>query len=388
MAIAKAGPNEYLLVGRGGRLENRGSAVQTFLRPGTITVLVPSSKQEAAFEFTQETNDGVPLRFKGIVLYRITDPIAAARQFDFGSPGAVDRITTLLTHVCLGELRHAVSHMTMVECIEGRKTTLSGVADAALASTVGAAHAAAADSGGWGITVEVAQVAQVFIVDAELRRQLEAEVRNEIKLKSDQSDVRTHEEAERTKLASEDRVAEQKLTLDRERLRRDEELAVARVARDRRMQAEDLATEQHALELERERFHARAVVDRDRLETETPVRLHALATEADLLRQELATHRLRADVKGLEVEAEMELPRARLALRREILPIEQAPRIVEAAAKVLNGTTLSLYGGDAQLVGQLAPLLDVIGRAVAGATIGVAPQRAGAGRESAPAADA
>jgi hypothetical protein len=154
------------------------------------------------------------------------------------------------------------------------------------------------------------------------------------------------------------------------------------------MQAEDLATEQHALELERERFHARAVVDRDRLETETPVRLHALATEADLLRQELATHRLRADVKGLEVEAEMELPRARLALRREILPIEQAPRIVEAAAKVLNGTTLSLYGGDAQLVGQLAPLLDVIGRAVAGATIGVAPQRAGAGRESAPAADA
>jgi hypothetical protein len=388
VAIAKAGPNEYLLVGRGGRLENRGSAVQTFLRPGTITVLVPSSKQEAAFEFTQETNDGVPLRFKGIVLYRVTDPIAAARQFDFGSPGAVERITTLLTHVCLGELRHAVSHMTMVECIEGRKTTLSGVAAAALAATVGTAHADPSDPGGWGITVEVAQVAQVFIVDAELRRQLEAEVRNEIKLKSDQSDVRTREEAERATLASEDRVAEQKLALDRERLRRDEELIVARVARDRRMGAEDLATEQHALELERERFRARAELDRDRLETETPVRLQALVAEAEVLRQELETRRLRTEVKGVEVEAEMALPRARLALRREILPIEQAPRIVEAASKVLNGTTLSLYGQDAQLVGQLAPLLDVIGRAVAGATNDTGPRRTGTATGSATAGDA
>ncbi len=65
MGIVRAGPNEYLLVGNKGVLENRGSAVTTFLRPGTIYVLVPSTKQEAAFEFTQETKDGVPLRFKG-----------------------------------------------------------------------------------------------------------------------------------------------------------------------------------------------------------------------------------------------------------------------------------------------------------------------------------
>ena len=76
-------PNQYLLVGRHGTLENRGSAVQVFLRPGTIHLLVPGTKQEAAFEFTQETRDGIPLRFKGTVLYRITDPVAAAKQFDF-----------------------------------------------------------------------------------------------------------------------------------------------------------------------------------------------------------------------------------------------------------------------------------------------------------------
>ena len=136
MAIVRAGPNEYLLVGETGVLENRGSAVTAFLRPGTIYVLVPSTKQEAAFEFTQETKDGVPLRFKGTFIYRVADPIAAAAMFDFTEGEGTTQITTLLTHVCYGELRHAVSHMTMVECIEQRKTTLSGVVAAALQATV------------------------------------------------------------------------------------------------------------------------------------------------------------------------------------------------------------------------------------------------------------
>jgi regulator of protease activity HflC (stomatin/prohibitin superfamily) len=140
-----------------GRLENRGSAVQAFLLPGAIYVLVPATKQEASFEFTQETKDGIPLRFKGIVIYRITDPLTAARLFDFQSGDGVLEITALLTHVCLGELRDAVSHMTMVECIEQRKATLSGVVESALERAV---HEAAEDAADWGITIEVAQVAQ------------------------------------------------------------------------------------------------------------------------------------------------------------------------------------------------------------------------------------
>ena len=87
MPVVNAGPDQFLLVGSEGILENRGSAVHAVLRPGSIFVLVPSSKQEAAFEFTQETRDGIPLRFKGIVIFRITDPVAAARQFDFRSGG-------------------------------------------------------------------------------------------------------------------------------------------------------------------------------------------------------------------------------------------------------------------------------------------------------------
>ena len=367
MPVVRAGPNEYLLIGRRGRLENRGSAVQAILMPGAIYVLVPSTKQEATFEFTQETKDGIPLRFKGIIVYRVTDPIAAARQFDFTGRGGMVQITTLLTHVCLGELRHAVSHMTMVECIEQRKTTLSGVAEAALQATI---HGGDRESNAWGITVEVAQLAQVFIVDTQLRQQLEAEVRNEIKLKSDQSNVRTKEETRLTEMASEGRVEEKKLASDPESLGRQEELELVQLARQRRMQAENVATQRQALQLEQERFRAEMEAEQDRVNTEAPVRMLRVSKESEVLRDELEMRKLQNQVKALDVDHELLLPRAQQELRREILPLEQAPQIVEAASKVLQGTNLSIYGENALLLGQLAPVFEILGRAVQQATQG------------------
>ncbi len=361
MPFVRVGPSQYLLVGRGGKVENRGSAVQAFLLPGAVYVVVPASKQEAAFEFTQETRDGIPLRFKGIIIYRITDPVAAARLFDFSDRSGISQITTLLTDVCLGELRHAVSHMNMVDCIEQRKTTLSAVAESALQATIHGEHGQADD---WGITLEVAQLAQVFIVDKELRQQLEAEVRNEIKLRSEQSNLRTQEENRLAEMASDGRVQERKLASDQESLRREEELEMAQLARQRRMQAEAVATERRAFELEQERFEAEMARDQAAVEIEAPVRLLRVAREAEVLREELKMRRLQNQVKALDVEHELLLPRAQQELRLEMLPVEQAPQIVEAASRVLHGTNLSIYGENAQLVGQLAPVFEILARGI------------------------
>ena len=376
MAIVRAGPNEYLLVGRRGVLENRGSAVTVWLRPGTIYVLVPSTKQEAAFEFTQETKDGVPLRFKGTFIYRIDDPTAAATMFDFSRGHGIDQITILLTHVTFGELRHAVSHMTMVECIEQRKTTLSGVVAAALQSTI---HSDGNDSREWGVRIEAAQVAQVFIVDATLRQQLEAEVRNEIKLKADQSNMQAQEQIQLAELESQGRVQEQKLAGDQAKLRRDEEMELAQIARQRRAQTETLATDRQILELEQERLHAQLAADRDRVTAEAPVRLLRLETERGILAEELTLLQLQNQVKALEVERDLLLARAQQEMKVAILPLEQAPRMVESASKVLQGTNLSIYGEGGQVLGQLAPLFDYMSRTIEKATGASVVQEADSG---------
>ena len=365
MAIVRAGPNEYLLVGRKGVLENRGSAVTVYLRPGTIYVLVPSTKQEAAFEFTQETKDGVPLRFKGTFIYRVDDPAAAASMFDFSDGQGMAQITALLTHVCFGELRHTVSHMTMVECIEQRKTTLSGVVSAALAATI---HDGGDQTRAWGVRIEAAQVAQVFIVDPALRQQLEAEVRNEIKLRADQSNMHAQEQVQLAELESQGRVQEQKLAGDQAALRREEELELARIARERRARTEKLTTDRQILDLGRDRLQAQLAADRHRVAAEAPVRLLRLSTERRILAEEMAVRDLERQVRELEVERDLLLAKGQQDLRMAVLPLEQAPRIVDSASKFLQGTNLSLYGEGSQLLGQLAPLFDYLARTLQTAT--------------------
>lgn len=361
MPFARAGADEYLLVGRGGRLENRGSAVQTFLLPGSIHVVVPAAKQEAAFEFTQETHDGIPLRFKGIVVYRVTDPIAAAQQFDFHH-GGPDSISVLLGHVSLGELRHAVSHMTMTECIEERKTTLSTIVRTSLDTTIGRAEDG---SSAWGITIDVAQVAQVFIVDPGLRVQLEAEVRNEIRLRSDRSAIATDEAKTLAERDSRERVEEGRLASEREDLRREEVLETARLERERRLATERLGTDRHAFSVELERVQAAMTAEQGRIRAETPSRLLRTESDRTILAEELETKRLEREVRQVEVEMELMLPRAQQAMRREILPLEQAPEIVRAASGVLGGANLTLYGDEGAVLGRLAPVLDLVSDAVA-----------------------
>jgi regulator of protease activity HflC (stomatin/prohibitin superfamily) len=325
MPFVRALPNQYLLAGRGGRLENRGTAVQAFLMPGSVWVLVPSTKQEAGFEFTQETRDGIPLRFKGIVVYRITDPVAAAKVVDFTGADGPQRINSLLADICLGELRHAVSQMTMTECIEQRKTTLSVVIRDALEATVHTEHE------DWGLTLEVVQVAQVYITDDELRRELESEVRNQIRLRSAHSRVSTTEQTELAEMAARERVA----TADR----------AARQAR---------------------------------IEAEAPVRLLGIAREHEVLAQELELQALRNRVRELRVEHDLSRSRAEQALRQEMLPLEQAPSIVEAASGVLRGTHLSLYGEDAGLLRVAGPLFDAAARAVERSVASIATVAEGA----------
>lgn len=376
MPFVKAGSGEYLLVGKGGRLENRGTAIQTWLRPGSIYIRIPSTKVEGAFEFTQETKDGIPLRFKGIFVYRVTDPITAAGHFDFWNMAdGVEQVTALLTHILLGELRDAVSHLTMPQCIEGRKTTLTDVASRAL----GTAVSGGASGEPWGIAIEAAQVAQVFIVDNALRAQLEAETRNEIRLKAEQSNIKTQEETQLAQMTSQARVDDQRLAKDREDLRRAEELQTATVARDRRRQAEEVATAQAAMELERERFASEMAAEAARLEAEKPIRLAKIEQEREALAQEIELRELQRRVRELEVERDLLQNRAEQELRREMLPIEQAPRIIESASKILQGANLSVYGDDARLLGQLDPIFEVIARHLRGA----AGTTAGSGTDSA-----
>ena len=328
MPFVKVNPNEYLVVGRGGKAFNYGTAIGKFLWPGTTYVIIPSTQQETSFEMTQESLDGIPLRFKGIVVYRISAPEVAAKRFDFSQGRGHEEIKSMISHVSLGELRATVSHLTMKDCIEQRKTTLTDAVRNALNEVVQGGSAEA----GWGVDIDVVQVAQVFIVDNELRRQLEAEVRNQIKSTSDLSDIRLQEE-----------------------------IQLAKVASQRRLQQEGLESEKQRVAIAEETFQLQKELEKNQTESDTPVQMLKLQHKLELMQKDLELRQLEYEIKELEVRTNMLAEKAKQDLRKEILPLEQMPEIANALSQIFNGANLSVYGNATEsLLSTYAPLVEFL----------------------------
>lgn len=326
MPFVKVNPNEYLVVGRGGKAVNYGTAIGTFLWPGATYVIIPSTQQEATFEMTQESVDGIPLRFKGIVVFRISTPEIAAKRFDFSKGRGHEEIKSMISHVCLGELRATVSHLTMKDCIEQRKTTLTDAVRNALEEVVSDPEA------GWGVEIDVVQVAQVFIVDQELRRQLEAEVRNQIRSTSDLSDIHLQEE-----------------------------IRLAKIGSERRLQQENLESEKQRVAIAEESFQLQKELEKNQTESDTPVQVLKMEHRMHLLQKELELQRLAYELKELEVRTDMLSEKAKHDLRKDILPMEQMPEIAEALSRMFQGANLSVYGDAAESVfSTYAPLIELL----------------------------
>ena len=102
MPIIRTKPSEYLVTAEHGKLMNRGAAARLFLRRKTPFVKVPGDQQEACFEMTQETRDGIPLRFKGIAVFRIITPALTAQLFDFTSQTGLQTMQSLIAKACRG----------------------------------------------------------------------------------------------------------------------------------------------------------------------------------------------------------------------------------------------------------------------------------------------
>jgi hypothetical protein len=379
--MARTKPSEYLVVAQDGRLVNRGPAARALLGPGAIWIKVPATRLETGFGMTQETRDGIPLRFKGSVAYRICRPELAALRFDFSEPeSGVEGLSRAIQETVLAELRDTVSHLDMQACIEQRKTTLTQAVRAALEALVGPSDE------GWGLSLESVQVAQVFIVDEELRRQLEAETRNQIESDSELAGMKAGETVKLARLSSDRRVSQESVETERQKIAREQEIftlqkdservrqeadlkaretvELAQIGSERRVGQERLETERAEIERDRELARLRNAARLDLLEAEAPVQLRQVQDAIELAKARRELLILELETGKLETERELLKERARHEMRMQALPYEQLPSVATAAAGMFQGSTLSLYQGDSNLLAAVDPLVGMIARAL------------------------
>jgi hypothetical protein len=340
MFFIKASPNQYLVSGKDGRIVNRGLAASSFRWPGYSFIKVPSSQQEADFQMTQESSDGIPLRFKGLIIYRIVRPQAAARLFDFSTGHGLDQIHQMLSHLCLGELRACAASMTMQRCVEERKTTLTGALRKILQDTVDLT-----EDNDWGLQIEVVQVAQVFVTDPELRAQLEAEARDEIRSQSQLSALRADGKLTLARAEAERVALEQSLELSREKARVEQE------------------EQGFALQMQRLKAEHEHRLKQEALERETPLKRQEIAAEMELAEEARKLTEVQGEAEQLRTEYELKIAKKKQDLRKEILALEQAPQIAQSLSGMLSGAQLHFWGEEPGLLGPVTNVLNSLSEA-------------------------
>mgnify|MGYP002629967614 CR=1 FL=1 len=325
MEFVKAKPNEYLVVAKSGKIINLGVARSALIWPGQSFIMVPSTQIEAEFAMTQESKDGIPLRFKGIVVYHIDNPEIAAQRFDFSDEKGPQEINRLIGNVSLGELRDKVSHMNMDTCINERKTTLTD----AIVKELGTIAQT------WGIVINVVQVAQVFIVEDEIRKQLESEVRNNLRATSELSDIKTEETITRENAASDLRLKKEEFEHQKEHMQ---------------------------IELERKKLeHENKQKDTALL---TPLKIFEAEQDMLILQKMQELYELKAKTNLLKAKANLVEEIEQNKVRKEMLPLEQLPQIANSVSRMFNGANLSFYNDSSQLLSGIAPMIDMVTRSL------------------------
>ncbi len=379
-----AKPSESLVVVHKGKIQNMGNGASTVVYPWDSWVFIPTSTIEHCFQMHQESIDGITLRFKGVVIYRIVDVEHVASLFDFSSGG--DPISHAIGDICLGELRAIVAAMSMEQCINERKTTLTEhLKEAVLPIAEGRG-----DSKGWGIKIDVLQVAQVFCPDEKLLAQLQAEARDKIKKVAQFSEIETERALKSVRIDSEIQLSTQTVQLDKEKLEKKGELEEKRLSaegavklseleKQREIETKRLASEGavrlSALEgsriYEEKKIANQAAItiatlenrklsEEKRIAIESQLRLFEIEKQIEIARQELELKALQSKVQAIMVSDEANKARTLMEIKKEILPLELLPKISENLTGIFKDARLTITGNENPIQNSLMTSLDLI----------------------------
>jgi regulator of protease activity HflC (stomatin/prohibitin superfamily) len=284
-------PSEYLVVYRGGKLRERVSRQggRCWKWPSDTVAIVPTTLKEVLFRANQITVDNVDVQLRGMVLYRISDPLTIYRLINFTNREQAEaKLGRIIADTCRSNAKWLVANMSVEQCLRRRKEEIAAALTAEVARVVGSG-----ESGGWGIEIVTVDIQDIYIQDSELFSNLQARFKAEREGEAALARLAAREQITRSELTVERTLAEERHRLDLDKARLAAELERLRVEQNGAIEHDRTRRENEreglAAEGRRDRAcvdaEARTVVDRQALEAlEGRVKAENAAAPASLER--------------------------------------------------------------------------------------------------------
>jgi regulator of protease activity HflC (stomatin/prohibitin superfamily) len=312
----------------------------------------------------QESWDGINLRFRGIVIYRIIDVERASSLFSFSHNAGERDISRSIGDVCMGELRAIASQMTMDQCIKERKTTITQRLHDAVIPLIEGRD----EESGWGIKIDVLQVAQVFCPDEQVLAQLQADARDKIRKGAQFSGIETDKEIHKSKIESQIELAARSLELEKTELQKkkdyeekkalmDYELKITALEKSRMFEDKKALME---YEMQLSALENRKKLEEKKIATDSELRMRELDTRLELAEKELHLKEMETKIKEIEIGCKAREARQMAEIRKEILPIEQMPAIAGHLSSMFRDSKLTFVGSEHMLFNSLQEMLGMV----------------------------
>ena len=337
MGFVSAQPSEYLVVYRNGSLREKasGQGARCFKLPGDSVAIIPTTLKEVVFRANQITADNVDVRLRGIVVYRIAEPLRIYKLINFTHrQHAEAKLARMIADMCRSTAKWLVANMGVQECVRRRKEEIAAALKRELALVV-----SARGDEGWGVDIVTIDIQDIYIQDAQLFASMQARFKSEKELEARLAAIETKREIEKRELLTQAALMEE---------RHAQAMAQAERAAAQKLAEMEQQRRQDEAEFELERVRAEQAERLARMKTEEAVARERLTAEAGLERQ-----RLTAEATRLQFDEQIRELRARIEAENEASPaslqrtfmVNALPAVAETVAQSMGNVRLTVLQG-------------------------------------------
>lgn len=359
-------PNEYLIHFRKGkfRKSSSGQGASCYKRFRDVVFIIPTSLKEVIFQANQLTVDNVDVRIRGMVVYRISNPLQIYTLLNFSNrQKAEEKLAKMTGDLCRSTAKWLVANMKVDECMRKRKEEIADALNKEISLIV--EH----EEKGWGVEINTIDIQDIYIQDSEIFNSIQTIFKADKMRESELAQLKIEQEIETNKLEKEKELAEQRknnelakfeIEKELEIKKMEREIYLAKIDKDNELKKvqykSDIKEEQ--IRLTKQNEEKQFELDRSRVEENEKIARYKLEQEIEREKQKirLDEEKTQQQVKSQKLihQEELEALQTRINIENSALPIslernfinDALPVLAEVIAKNLKDVKMNIIQQD------------------------------------------
>ncbi len=198
IGMIRVKPSDYVIRLKNGKISKQGLGMNFFKMPSEQFVIIPSIVSNIPFIADQITKENQGVEVSGFAIWKVSDPTKIYLHFDFSEgEKPINTVNVFLKDVVESAIRHQVANMTIEEVLRKRGSIILKLK-----------NELEYISNQWGISIETIEIKNVKIMSSQLFHNMQATFRNQVKLESETSALKTDQEISEQQITHRTRIAE------------------------------------------------------------------------------------------------------------------------------------------------------------------------------------